>query len=118
MVHKTSKSMLPTTIRPHTITATTTSSTTTSSTITSSTTTTTSSTITTSTTTTFTTSTLTSMVDGTPIDMMAHPLQADGSPVFVLGSCSLDSIAGNRWSMTTTYDDRLMMNYQGCMMDD
>ena len=114
MVHKTSKSMLPTTIRPQTISATTTSSTTTSSTITSTTT----STIATSTTTTFTTSTLTSMVDGTPIDMMAHPLQADGSPVFVLGSCSLDSIAGNRWSMTTTYDDRLMMNDRGCMMDD
>ena len=87
--------MLPTTIRPHTITATTTSST-----------------ITTS------TSTLTSMVDGTPIDMMAHPLQADGSPVFVLGSCSLDSISGDRWSMATTYDGRLMMNDRGCMIDD
>ena len=95
--------MLPTTIRPHTITATTTSSTTTSSTIT---------------TTTSTTTTLTSMVDGTPIDMMAHPLQADGSPVFVLGSCSLDSISGDRWSMATTYDGRLMMNDRGCMMDD
>jgi len=35
------------------------------------------------------------VIDGTPIDMMAHPLQEDGSPVFVLGSCSLDSVAGN-----------------------
>jgi hypothetical protein len=58
------------------------------------------------------------MVDGTPIDMMAHPLQADGSPVFVLDSCSLDSIAGDRWSMTTTYDGRWMMNDRGWMMYD
>ena len=50
------------------------------------------------------TTTTPTMIDGTPIDMMAHPLQADGSPVFVLGSCSLDSIAGDGDSMTSIDD--------------